>query len=124
TMKDPTKLVRTLKNKTSPLLNAGLEMLQNHDYYGTKIRNEDDPILKQLEDVGSFAGKQFLPFGVRGFQQMRQEGQGMARSFLPLIGLNPARREESQSEAEQRAHELLKERLPAAPRTAEQRDRS
>jgi len=92
-------------------------------YYGTKIRNEDDPILKQLGDVGKFLGKQVEPFGVRGVSQMLNEGQG-ARSFLPLIGLNPARRDVTESPAEQRAQELLSQRMPAAPRTTEQEDRS
>lgn len=123
TQKDPTKLFRTLSNKTNPLLDTMLEMLRNHDYFGTKIRNEDDPILKQLGDVAKFMGKQVEPFGVRGVTQMLQEGQG-ARSFLPLVGLNPARRNVTESPAEQQAEELLSQRMPAGPRTTEQEDRS
>lgn len=98
-------------------------MLRNHDYFGTKIRNEDDPILKQLGDVGKFIAKQGEPFGVRGVTQMLQEGQG-ARSFLPLVGLNPARRNVTETPAEQQAEELLSQRMPTGPRTTEQAARS
>lgn len=54
--------VRTIENKTGPLLNTTIEMLHNRDFYDRPIRNVDDPFMKQLQQEADFVGRQFLPF--------------------------------------------------------------
>src|SRR5947207_1914668 len=53
---------QTLAHKIHPAITTTIDMLENHDFYGTKIRNEDDPIVKQALDSLKFIGKQFQPF--------------------------------------------------------------
>lgn len=113
---------RTAANKAHPLINMTVSMLQNEDYYGTKIYNEDDPLMVKLLDGAKFAGKQFEPLGVREFRKLRDEGSSMGRSIAPLVGITMAPKEMSQSKAERRAHELGN--FDYGPRTTEQADRA
>lgn len=54
--------VRTIENKTSPLVSTTVDMLHNRDFYDRPIRNEDDPLVKQLGQELNFLGRQTLPF--------------------------------------------------------------
>lgn len=66
--------VRTVENKTGPLINTLVEMLHNRDYYDRPIRGEGDPLIKQLKEEADFIGRQFLPFTV---QPMAGSKKGM-----------------------------------------------
>lgn len=113
----------TLKNKVHPLVHTIFDMLSNSDYYGAKIHNEDDPIMKQLTDVAKYGGKQLLPFSTREVPKLLSEGQG-AKSLLPLIGVTQARKDITFSPAELKASELIHARIPAGMRTQEQADKA
>lgn len=112
----------TLKNKVHPLVHTVFDMLSNSDYYGAKIHNEDDPIMKQLTDVAKYGGKQLLPFSTREVPKLLSEGQG-AKSLLPLIGVTPARKDISLSPAELTASEVLHAHIPPG-RSQEQVEKS
>jgi hypothetical protein len=43
-----TQPIQTLVNKTSPMFNIVAEMIRNKDFYGTQIRNDGDPLVKQM----------------------------------------------------------------------------
>lgn len=112
----------TVKNKVHPLIHTVFDMLSNSDYYGATIRNEHDPLMKQLADVGKYGAKQFLPFSTREVPKLLSEGQG-AKSLLPLIGVTPARKDISLSPAELTASEVLHARIPPG-RSQEQVEKS
>jgi hypothetical protein len=118
--KDP---VKTLADKTHPMLNTIMEMLSNKDYYGTKIRNEDDSIVQQILSEAKHVGEAFQPFGIREVKQLREQGQG-AKSFLPLLGIVKARRDITSSKAELLASELMADRTPPGGRTQQQADKA
>lgn len=109
--------IKTLGDKVHPMLNTVLEMLANEDYYGTKIRNEDDPFLKQVMDEAKFAGKQLAPFSIREVLKLKEQGQG-GRSLLPLVGIGKARKDITNSPAELKAASLMQHDV----RTQEQAD--
>jgi hypothetical protein len=119
----PGEALTTLKHKSHPLLNTIMEMLSNEDYYGTKIRNEDDPFVKQLLSLAEHAGKSFLPFGVRDVKKLSDQGQGL-KSLLPLVGIVQARKDITNTSAELKAAELLRDRMPQGSRTREEADRA
>ncbi len=120
---DLTKLGHTISNKTHPLVNAVWDMLKNEDYYGNKIRNEDDPFVRKLVDEAKFVGKQFEPFGVREAISLAGQGQG-AKSALPLIGVNKARHDIINSPAENLARDLASDHQPVGSRTQAQVEHS
>jgi hypothetical protein len=113
----------TLKNKVHPMLNSIMEMLANQDFYGTKIRNEDDSYVQQALDLAKHAGSAFTPFGVREVANLKAEGQG-AKSLLPLVGIVQARRDITHSKAELLLSEIMADKMPKGSRTREEAERS
>jgi hypothetical protein len=116
--------VKTVTNKTHPLLSTILEMLANKDYYGTKIHNEDDPGFKQFMDLAIFAGQQFEPFASREGRKLMAEGQTPSRSLLPMIGITTARTDITRTPAQQLAGELARAKMPVGGRTQGVADRA
>lgn len=111
--------IKTLSHKVNPLLSMVSEMLQNQDYYGTQIYNQDDPLLQKGKDLISFIGQQFVPFGVQGLLKEKNLGSPTSKSLLPLIGITPAPKSINQTEAEELASEYLTKKIPNTPRTKE-----
>jgi 2'-5' RNA ligase len=127
---------RTAVNTASPAISTSLEMMQNKDYYGNEIRNEDDLYISktlgksQAGEYGKFIASQYIPFTVKSFQQQRQRaGEGEfsdiseeksgGMSLLSYAGFQPATRVMQNSSAMNLA-EHYRDETPQAPRTAEQ----
>jgi hypothetical protein len=106
---------QTLLHKLHPDIGMMADMFRNQDYYGNQIRNEDDPVMQQLLDLGSYAGKQFVPFGIRNATQA-----GSVRgSIMPFIGVTPAPKSVLNTQAEELAGELARESMPVGGKTKE-----
>jgi hypothetical protein len=124
-VKGKVKTAETMaEHKLHPLLNMTVEMLRNQDYYGTKIRNEDDPIVQQAKDVLKQVGKDVIPFGIQGLLKERDRGTPWAKAVAPLIGITPAPRYVNQTPAQQMMSDYYEETRPSGGRTKEQSDRS
>jgi hypothetical protein len=115
---------KVVTNKLHPLAGLISEMLRNEDYYGTKIRNEDDPIIQQLKDVALHAGQSALPFSVRGYQKETERGGSVLKRVAPFVGITPAPAYINKSEAEKLISRKTEETLPRGARTREEADRS
>lgn len=111
-------------HKLHPLMSSIFQMLQNRDYYGTEIRNEDDPLVQQAKDIAEYIGKNFLPFGIRGVQQERERGSSRAKQVLPLIGITPAPRRLNQTAAQELMAEFAEAERPIGTRTKEQAEKA
>lgn len=111
-------------SKAHPLIGLVGEMLSNKDYYGTEIRNPDDPVVQQLKDVAAHAGESLIPFAIRGYQKEQERDTAMWRRVLPFVGITPAPRYLNQSEAEKLLTEKLKARIPQGARSRDQAERS
>lgn len=117
--------VKTVVNKLNPLLAIIGQMLSNKDYYGTKIRNEDDPLVKQALSEAEFIGKQFEPFGFRNMRSQQQIGRRSLTDVIqPWIGVTPAPYDVNQTKAEKLAHEISASHQQIGGRTQEQAGRS
>ena len=116
--------VQTVINKFQPMNATIAQMLQNRDYFGTKIRNEDDPLMTQLKDEASFVGEQFVPFGIRNVQREMQTGGAGPAAALPFVGITPAPAYINKSNAQQMAEGMIREKIPAGARTKEAADKS
>lgn len=108
---DPTQ---TAINKLNPLISTMAAMYQNKDFYGTKIRNEDDPLVRQALDAAKYAAKQFEPFSISGLS--KSGGQGSLAGFPPAPYFIRA------TQAEQTATELARNHMPSGSRTQAQAD--
>jgi hypothetical protein len=111
---------RTLLNKIHPMVNGIAEMLQNRDYYGTEIRNPDDPLVRQALDTLKFIGTSAEPFAIRNIQKEQERGATLAKTALPLVGVVPAPADINKTPAEQLASRYAQQLTPAVTRTQEQ----
>lgn len=102
-----TNPVQTVINKFSPVNNAVLEMINNKDFYGTEIRNLDDPAMKQVLDEVKFMGSQFEPFGFRNLG--RDTRTSLGSKVEPFIGITPAPYDINMTKAEREAYNMMKD---------------
>lgn len=118
----------TLVAKTHPLLGVIGDIYRNHDYYGVRIRNEDDPPVKQLADSVTYGLKQFEPFWIRGAGREAERGGGWSKTLreepqkvlAPQIGIMPATSAYTKTPFEKFASKTLEERRPKGTRTKEE----
>jgi len=111
-------------HKLHPLIGLIADTLANKDYYGDKIRNEDDPYIRQALDVAKHVGDTATPFAIKGLLKERERGGSLKKQLLPFIGLAPAPASVNNSDAEDLLHEINGERTPANARTKEQAERA
>jgi hypothetical protein len=101
---------KAIVNKLHPALGTLGDMLRNEDYYGTEIRNADDPIMKQALDELKHIGKQNLPFSVQGAMKRKESGVGLAGQALPFIGVLPAPKYITRTEIQNEIFSTLEKR--------------
>ena len=109
----------TLVNKSHPLIAVIGDIARNKDYYGVEVHSPLAGAGTQVAQSAGYVLKAFVPFWMRGVARERARGAGFARQALPLVGIMPAPRSVTQSAAENLAHELMLQQIPAGPRTAE-----
>jgi hypothetical protein len=115
---------KTITGKASPIVSLVADMIRNQDFYGTKIRNEDDPLIQQLKDSGKFVASQMVPMSVRNLQREADLGAPLAQRAQQFFGITPAPSELERTPAERRAQEIVAARIPAGGRTADQAEHS
>jgi hypothetical protein len=111
--------LKTVMNKVHPTLTTLYEMYKNKDFYGTQIRNEDDPIVQQLKDVALHGVKTLEPFTSRNIRQSLARGEAPISAAKSIIGLTPAPSTVSKSDFERSLSELAAEQMPVGGRTKE-----
>ena len=95
------------------------EIAQNHDYFGTEIRHEDDNLLKQTRDIALHLIPK--PFSITTMQRMSEQGYGAPMAFSAgIIGFNKAPNYINQTPAEQLAYKIAKEAAPSLTKTSEE----
>lgn len=112
----------TLRHKLHPMANAIFDMMSNEDFYGERIRNEEDPLVDQLKDSMEFVAEQFQPFWVRNVKRRLESGGGLAEGVESALGILPAPATIYRSRAEQLAGIYVGESLGGAM-TKEQAER-
>lgn len=112
----------TIGNKAHPMLSLIHDLWRNQDYYGVKIRNEDDSALKNAADSGKYFAKAFEPFWIRGARRERERGGSITKQAASFIGVMPAPKKMTQTKAEELADKYAHETIPIGGRTQEQAD--
>ena len=100
------------------------ETFGNKDFYGTEIRNADDPFVKQAWDETKHFAQGFEPFGIKNAITQFKRGDTGAKPFMSFVGITPAPRAINTTPAEQLAMDNITENLPRGARTQEQADKS
>ena len=117
--------IGTVANKASPLLDLTTDMLSNRDFFGTEIRNTDEPVVQQLIDLAKHVGSQgFTPFGITGLRRARDQGLPLQEQLLPFVGLVPPARKSISSPTERFLLSVLRAKGSGQARTRVQSDRA
>jgi diguanylate cyclase (GGDEF)-like protein len=117
--------VKTASHKLHPMWGTLSEMLNNQDYYGTKIRNEDDPIMQQLTDVMSHAFESFIPFSAKNFGRMTEAGESTPlAAVMAFSGISSAPGYIVKTPAQKLATQMLADRMPRGTRTKEKAEQT
>jgi hypothetical protein len=111
--------IKTLLNKIHPAITAISEMLHNKDFYGNKIRNEDDPLMQQLKDVALHTVKVAEPLSSRNIRRELKLGESPLAASKSIFGMTPAPVSLSQSDYERSLAEVSAEQMPIGGRTKE-----
>ena len=122
----------TVLAKTHPLIGLIGDIYRNRDYYGVKVRNEDDPIWQQVADSAVFTGKQYIPFWMRGASKETERGGGFMKTLeespskilAPQLGVMPATAAYTMSKFEKKARAIQRDERPLGTRTKEAGEKS
>jgi hypothetical protein len=121
---NPKKMLVSFYHKLNPWIDVGADIIQNADFYGTKVYNEDDPYWRQWVDTLRFVAKSATPFSVTGAARLKESDPSMMQQVLPFFGFVPAKNELTMTPAQLHAAELMRESLPRGSRTSEEAERS
>ncbi len=116
--------VGTVEHKANPMAASIIQMLQNQDYYGDEIRNRQDPVVKQLQQMAEYIGKQVEPLSLRNIEESKARGdQSLGTAISNEVGITPAPRAVVRSEAQNQMAEDLSTRhmTGSTPEDAEAR---
>jgi hypothetical protein len=92
-------------------------MVRNEDFYGTEIRNADDPLVDQMKQAAEYAERTMQPFGIRNLVKDREMQNPMADQIGRFVGIVAAPAAIEKTEAERLASDLARSHMPAGSRT-------
>jgi hypothetical protein len=115
---------KTLANKVHPVLTTLHDMWYNKDFYGTKIYNEDDPLVQKLKDAALYVGGTAEPLSSRNIRRSLAAGESVPSSLKSLVGITPAPASVGKTAYERSLSDLAAEQLPIGGRTKEAADKS
>lgn len=119
----PYGAIETLEHKANPDISMIFDMLRNEDFYGVKIRNEDDPAVQQVGQLMKYIGSNFLPFSVRNAEVRSEANASSIEQAESFFGILPAPKWVDRSPAEQFASKKVAAMLPRGARTQAEADR-
>ena len=116
---------RTAHHKVHPMWGTFIDMWANEDYYGTEIRNADDPLMAQLINSVQHVGEAYIPFSVRNYMRMREAKEPAAQAAVASgLGITSAPAYITRSKAQKLAMKYLIAKIPAGSRTQEKAEKS
>jgi hypothetical protein len=109
----------TAKHKLHPLLAVLADILSNEDFYGTEIRDSDDPLVTQLRDVLAYVVREFKPIALQQ-SQAQPTGASFGKKAEAFLGVTKAPASVTRSDVEQ----YLRDIAPPTHRTKEQAEQA
>ena len=88
--------VKTLLNKTSPIINDAIDLYKNKDFYGAQIYGPDDPIYQKGLEQLKYLGENMVPFSFKqrpGDEKSIGEQFGTQQGLQQKFGIMPAPKE-------------------------------
>jgi hypothetical protein len=115
--------MQTIVHKVHPMLSLAFEIASNSNYYGTKVRNEDDPLNRRIAAITMHVLKSLVPFSFRGAAKNLEGGltdRTMVTAPLSMMGLLPAPRSINMTAAQAKMKDYEKSYTNRTTEQAEQ----
>ena len=113
------KMLESFSHKLNPWFSVAHDVIENADFFGTKVYNEADPFWRQQADKAIFAAKSATPFAVTSTMRLNESNPTLMQQVLPFFGFVPAKAALTMSPAQALAAELMGNMLPRGARTQE-----
>jgi hypothetical protein len=116
----------TLLNKVHPFASFILKLINNRDYWGSKIRNLDDDFAERIGQIGHYIWNQELaPLSVTNLNKMLERGEASPGKLIASqLGFSPTPAWIDMSPAEKLLAEYQRERQPVGGRPIEEAQRT
>ena len=101
-------------HKASPWISAVGEAITNKDFYGTMIRNPNDPFTKQVGELADFALKTAMPFSFRNAQKRMETGGNASAVAESFAGITPVPSTYYQTPFEEAVNNFSRGRQPVS----------
>ncbi len=116
---------KTVGNKLAPEFATISQMLDNRDFFGSEIRNPNDPLVTQAEDLAKYQASQFVPFSITNLIQ-REKTKGGNMTWIDYLqsfgGITPAPAYMTRTSLQNKIYDLADKRLGGGTTTKEATD--
>lgn len=104
----PKSMVETMGHKMAPMLRTVLDIVHNEDYFGTEIRNPDDPLRTQAKQLMEYLFlEQARPITVQNILRDMDRGATVDDIIEGLFGIGHASSAVSRTQAEEKIREYM-----------------
>jgi hypothetical protein len=114
--------LQTIANKIHHEISTLIAMMKNKDYYGTEIRNPNDPLVKQMEELATYQATQFVPFTITNLMQRQKLGGSWGEYLQSFVGITPAPAYITRSPLQTEIYSLYDKRFGGGVQSAAQTD--
>jgi hypothetical protein len=116
----------TALNKAHPFPSFLLKLVNNRDYWGSKIRNKDDDYAEQIGQLGHYIWTQEMaPLSLTNLNKMLQRGeQSWGKLAASQLGFSPTPSWIGLSKAEKLLADYMRERQPVGGRDIQEAQRT
>ena len=113
----------TVLHKLAPLWDMIAAMLENKDFFGDKIRNEDDPFVQRRLQEAEYVWHTVQPLGIQNLREATKREQSTGVKVAGFFGMTEAPREVTRTPAENKIMEYIGAKMPrgATPEEADLR---
>ena len=102
----------------SGFISRALELWRNKDFFGVQVYDPEDSYTQNAVDM--LVHMTPLPFSVSSMAKMREKGEPVGKQAMGFAGFTKAPYYIEQSEAQQKAYDLMGEAMPQRARTKEE----
>lgn len=110
----------TIAHKAHPLGSLIYQGISNEDFYGTQIRNSEDPFMQQLLDTAKFIGESAMPFSVKNLMKERSRKGSTSSQVLGFFGAPLAPNYVNSTDAEELLGQMQASNIPNKTKTTEE----
>ena len=120
-----TQPLKTITHKIHPLWGIIGDIVTNKDFFGVEVRKEDDPLLRQIQDVLVHIVKESRSISIKNYEKMSKVSDDKFKNIaVSITGISSAPGYITKSPAQKLMNRYIAERIPKGSKTTEEFERS